>query len=51
VRCLVETVCGEEDGPEQWFPADIIEVKPFEEKKKVPIDKLEPDDGNFGFFI
>ena len=45
VRCLVETMCGEDDGPEQWFPADVIEVKPVEAKKKVPINKLEPDDG------
>ena len=49
VRCLVETMCGEDDGPEQWFPADIIEVKPVEAKKKVPINKLEPDDGRCVF--
>jgi len=51
VRCLVETMCGEDDGPEQWFPADIIEVKPFEGKEKVPIGKLESDDGNLYFLF
>ena len=46
VRCLVETMCGEEDEPEQWYPADIVQVIPFQGKEKMPIDKLTPSDGS-----
>ncbi len=47
VKCVVETVCGGEDDPEQWIPADIIKVIPVVGKETVPIDKLTPSDGEY----